>query len=178
MIWQWGYQVGFLSKTFRVYLYKLYIGLRMLFLAWDQVVIQYDKCGKSIECMYNLAASVEYWFLINKTCLRLFGCTKIRSLFCDKKVTHIQQPEHTNGGCIYTLGNKWKQWLNQGSYWLEVPANGMLPSALCNVAWCTVLTVPLPWRTVPGVAAPDIAAADVAAADVAAAPAVMYELFV
>ena len=46
------------------------MSLRIFFPACDQVVIQYDRCGKIIECMYNLAASVDNWFLMN---LNLLG---------------------------------------------------------------------------------------------------------
>ena len=62
---------GFLSQTFSVFLYGVYMGLRIAFCVWDQMEVQNDRCEKIIVCIYHFAVSVVTWFLINLKFLRL-----------------------------------------------------------------------------------------------------------
>lgn len=71
-IWQWWWYVDFfLSRTLRVCLYRKANGLRVVLLAWDQVVKQYVIWEKIIECISHqhiIAASVNMTLQICQIC--------------------------------------------------------------------------------------------------------------
>lgn len=115
--------IRLLSRTFRVYLYKLYVSLRMVFPAWSQVKIQYDRCGKIIMCMYNLATYVDNWLLIHgKLAVLIIAISKKCLLLSKKNIisVHFCLVQKRNPlwlSCHVWLLVIWVKWV-QGGLWV------------------------------------------------------------